>query len=135
MVELKHLKEYPWALNIGLQFSAVCLLSRGRVSRARTWRDSSVCSKARAALRGYVCLAVCRCLCSDRVGPGTKWKGVVVAEKWLVSLEEFWFRLELLALGFSLEAPAEVPGVERESPERRGEPPSGISAQSRPKLS
>lgn len=135
MVELRHLKEYPWALNIGLQFSAVCLLRRGRASGTQTWRDSSVCTEARDALRGYVCLAVCRCLYSDRVGPGTEWKGVVVAEKWLVSLEEFWFLLELLELDFSLEVPVEVPGVEWESPERRGEPPSGISAQRRSKVS
>lgn len=58
--------------------------------------------------------------------------GVVVAEKWLESLEEFWFLLEL---GFSLEVPAELPGVEWESPERREEPHSGISAQRGSKLS
>lgn len=38
-----------------------------------------------------------------------------------MSLEEFWFLLELLELGFSLEVPAKVPGVEWESPgEKRG---------------
>lgn len=98
MVELRCLNEYPWALNKGLQSSAVCLLSLGRASGAQTWRDSSVRAEASAALRGYVCLAVCRCLCSDRVGPGTECKGVVVAERWLVSLDGFWFLLELLEL-------------------------------------
>lgn len=46
-----------------------------------------------------------------------------------VTLEELWFLLELLELGFPLEAPAEVPGDEWGSLEKSGEPPPGIFAQ------
>lgn len=46
-----------------------------------------------------------------------------------VTLEELWFLLDLLELGFPLEAPAEVPGDEWGSLEKSGEPPPGIFAQ------
>lgn len=48
-----------------------------------------------------------------------------------MSIEEFWFLLELLVFDFPLEAPAEVPGAEWRSLGRSGEPPPGISAQRR----